>query len=137
MKASASRKQSFIDALARGAPPEIAARSIDVDRATVYRWRASDRSFAERWDDARDRRVELVEGVLFRSAMNGDVTAMIFFLKSHRPDVYNRRQIVSICGDPDAPPIGVAVDERVRFYLPRNFRDGPAPDDPDDEAGTA
>lgn len=132
MKVSGDRKRKFCEALVRGGSPETAARSVGVDRATAYRWRGADATFAERWDEARDRRVEAVETVLYRMAMQQDLGAVIFFLKSHRPEVYNRRQVVAIGGDPD-DPIGVhhtgEVRSKVHFYIPTNGRDKPERDE--------
>jgi hypothetical protein len=127
MKASAKLKASFVDNLARGAPPALAAQAIGVDRATAYRWKAADPAFAEQWDDARDRKTELVEAVLFREAMKGQPWAVCFYLKTNKPAVYNRRQ-----HDPDdAPPVRPDDDyERVVFVLPDNSRHLPEPDPP-------
>jgi hypothetical protein len=132
MKVSAARKKSFVEALVRGAAPEGAARSIGVDRATAFRWKDADATFAEQWDEARDRRVEAVETVLYRMAMQQDFSAVIFFLKSHRPEICNRRQVVAISGDPDNP-IGVhhsgEVRSNINFYIPTSGHDKPERDE--------
>jgi hypothetical protein len=133
MKVSAERKAKFIDALARGAPPEAAARSIGVDRRTANRWKAADPGFAEQWREAQDRKIELIEAVLFRQAMGGDLGAICFFLRANRPEIYNRRQVIALGGDPDAPPIGVATNN-VIFYMPSNGRDQPEAEGDDVDA---
>ena len=66
----------------------------------------------------------------------GNLLACIFWLKSHKPSVYNRKQVVAIGGDPDGPPISVEADERVFFYMPSNGRDRPEPDEAPDEPPT-
>lgn len=128
MKGTAERKGKFIAALTRGAPPVAAAQSVGIDRATAYRWRASDRSFAEKWAEATDCKTELIEAVLFREALAGQPWAVCFFLKSNKPATYNRRQ-----HDADAFPLDDGrhdAEPRVVIHLPANFRDRPAPDDP-------
>jgi hypothetical protein len=74
--------------------------------------------------------------VLYRMAMEKDLGAVIFFLKCHKPEVYNRRQVFALGGDPDNP-FAVhhhgAVESNVHFYMPSNRRDQPeAEDDGDD-----
>ena len=103
MKVSAAKKRTFVDVLVRGQTPAGAAQAIGVDRRTAYRWRAIDPAFAEEWTDARETKIENVETVLYRQAMGGDITAIIFFLKAHRPETYNRRMRISLEGDFDNP----------------------------------
>jgi hypothetical protein len=131
MKVSAALKEQFCEHMVRGQTPESAARAIGIDRTTAYRWRAADASFAAEWEQARERKIEAVENVLYRQAMVGEAWAVCFFLKAHRPDLYNRRQVIAVGGDPDAPPIGIA-GEVVHFYMPPNHRD--EPEEIDDDA---
>jgi hypothetical protein len=123
MKRSPSRKAEFVRALVKGATPEGAARRIGVTRETAYQWRRADPAFAKAWATATDRKVELVESILFRMAKRWDLGAVIFFLKSYRPEVFNRRQQISVGGDPELPPIGLDVSQNLVIYLPANFRD--------------
>ena len=110
--------------LAKGNSVAQAAAAIGCSRACVYDWRASDNELRLAWDDAVDQATEAIESVLYKKAKSGDLLACIFWLKSHRPSIYNRKQVVSIGGDPDAPPIGIEVSN-VHFYMPSNGRDGP------------
>src|SRR5580704_3306407 len=61
MKLSAEKKRRFCEALVRGQTPDLAAQAIGINGATVYRWRASDPSFAAAWLDAREHKTEVVE----------------------------------------------------------------------------
>lgn len=135
MKVSRERKEKFCAALVGGASPALAAQAVGITRGTSYAWRASDPVFAAAWEEARAHQIENVETQLYRMAMEKDLGAVIFFLKSHKPEIYNRRQLIGIGGDGDSPPISVVQhdsDERVFFYLPKNFRDEPEvlPDEP-------
>lgn len=111
--------------LAKGHSVAQAAAAIGCERGTVYGWRSSDDELRIAWDDAVDQATEVIKSVLYKKAKGGDLLACIFWLKSHKPSVYNRKQVVAIGGDPDGPPIGVSVDERVIIYMPSNMRDQP------------
>jgi hypothetical protein len=128
MKVGKERKDRFCAALVGGASPALAAQAVGISRGTAYAWKASDAAFAAQWDEACAHKIENVETQLYRMAMEKDLGAVIFFLKSHRPEIYNKRQLIGIGGDADSPPINVVnhdSDERVFFYLPKNFRDEP------------
>jgi hypothetical protein len=145
MKVSAAKKALFCETLVRGGSTAGAAQAIGVDRSTVFRWKAADPAFAEAWDTARDTKVDLVETTLYRMAMQKDIAAVIFFLKSHRPEVYNRRMQIAVGGDEENPLIvdhahRIASDEPWVIMMPPNGRDQPEPEteaptiEADDEA---
>ena len=52
---------------------------------TAYRWREVDREFAARWDEAHENAVDAVESKLYQTALSGNIVAIIFYLKAHRP----------------------------------------------------
>ena len=132
-KVSAEKKRAFVDAMVRGQPPALAAQLIGIDRVTAYRWRAADPAFAEAWIEATETKVEMVENQLYRMAMNGDIAAVIFFLKSNRPTIYNRRMEIAVGGDADSPLVvdhlhhGDVGDPWV-IMMPENGRDRPEPE---------
>lgn len=131
MKVNAAKKELFCEVLVRGQSPAGAARAIGVDRATVYRWRAVDPEFAEAWDTARETKVEMVETVLYRMAVEQDLGAICFFLKAHRPELYNKRMLIGLGGDPDNPLSvnhGIDDSEPWVIMMPENGRDRPDPD---------
>jgi transposase len=118
MKVSAAKKQAFCDLLVHGQTPEGAANAIGVGRSTVYNWKAEDKAFAVRWNEARERKIEAVENVLYQMAMEKDLGAICFFLKAHRPELYNRRTLV-LEGNADAP---MQTETRVMIYPRREGR---------------
>jgi hypothetical protein len=134
VKVSAATKELFCEALLRGQSPVGAARAIRVDRATAYRWRAGDPTFAEAWIAARETKIELVETVLYRMVREKDLGAICFFLKAHKPEIYNRRIQIAVGSDPDDP---LSIDhlhhgdasEMVHIYMPPNGRDQLDPDE--------
>ena len=67
-----------------------AAAAVGIRRATVYEARKTDQAFAEAMDETEGACIEQVEQTLYRRAVEGQSdTAIIFFLKSHKPEVYS------------------------------------------------
>jgi Helix-turn-helix domain len=120
------REATFLRLLAKGNAVGEAAAAIGCSRQCVYDWRNSDDAFRLAWDQSVEHATEIVESVLYKQARGGNLLAAIFWLKSHKPSVYNRKQIVSIGGDADSPPIGIDHhhhgDTR-RIIIPHNGRD--------------
>jgi hypothetical protein len=114
MKISAARKAQFCEAMFKGHTPEGAARAIGVSRRTAYNWKAAAAAFAAQWDEVREIKVENVDTMLYRMAMEKDLGACTAFLKACRPEVYNRKRVVAIGGDPGASP--VTVEHRAMIW---------------------
>ena len=127
---TSQKRETFLARLADGASVTQAAAAIGAGRATMYDWRAADEAFRTAWDEAVESATEVIKSVLYNQAREGNLLACIFWLKSHKPCVYNRKQVVAIGGDPDAPPISVDTDQRVVIYMPSNLRDRPEEPEP-------
>ena len=81
-----TKKKRFIETLAaQGTVSHAAAQAAGVSRNTAYRWRQEDQEFARLWDEAHENAVDAVESVLYQSALRGNIVAIIFYLKAHRP----------------------------------------------------
>jgi hypothetical protein len=80
-----TRKKRFLDTLSVQGTVSHAAQAAGVSRNTAYRWRQEDHEFAAAWDEAHENAVDAVESVLYQSALNGNIVAIIFYLKAHRP----------------------------------------------------
>jgi hypothetical protein len=131
---TAKRRRAFLDALREGASVYAAARHIGVSRAAMYEWRADDEQFDLEWSEAVEQITDAVETKLYKEAMSGNIVALIFWLKAHRPTLYNQKQYVPIpvpTISPDAvpEPLGAIQDPRmvnnITFMLPPNNRDQP------------
>jgi len=85
-----------IEALRAGRRPGTAARLIDVDRTTLYNWKREHAAFAAAWDDAVAEAVDKVEGVLYDLALSGDIQACVYWLKNHRPEIYDRVTMIKL-----------------------------------------
>lgn len=58
---------------------------------TVYDWMNKNPEIAAAIKKGRDKSIDMVENALFQSAINGNVTAMIFYLKNRAPERYKDR----------------------------------------------
>jgi transposase-like protein len=158
------KRETFLRALATGTMTvEQAAEAIGVDRRTVYKWRDALPEFRQGWDVAVDASADKLEARLHELALGGDVTALIFLLRSRKPEVYNptlvlRRAMLELAlakaraetgtvptieGQAEARPMIYPVEARDQLEVPRLLRGGaPAPiaeiddereDDPEEE----
>lgn len=82
-----TRKKRFIATLCAQGTVSNAAQAAGVSRQTAYRWRHEDDEFAFLWEEASETAVDAVESVLYQKALNGDIVAIIFYLKAHRPSI--------------------------------------------------
>ena len=59
-----------------------AAKKIGVDRGTPYKWMKQDPEFKERVDEVINVPLDYVEGKLFEQISAGNITGIIFYLKT-------------------------------------------------------
>lgn len=76
----------FLLALSEGLHVCEAVRRAGVSRSTVYNWKNDDPAFAEAWNDALETMLDNVENAIYTAAMQGNVTAQIFILKTKGKD---------------------------------------------------
>ena len=69
---------------------DIAAK-MGISVTTVYDWMNKNTKIAAAIKKGRDKSIDMVENALFKSAINGNVTAMIFYLKNRAPERYKDR----------------------------------------------
>lgn len=104
MKLNAEKRQQILGALRAGADVGIAASIVNCSRQAIYALRKRDPKFADAMDEARAFADEKVVRALFKAAsQEGNVTAMIFWLKNRRPDQWRDRQQVEHSGKEGAP----------------------------------
>lgn len=72
-----------------------AAKAAKVSRMSIYRWADADPDFKLRMEEAMAGHIDRVEGALYKNAIEGNTTAQIFYLKSKRPQVWNKKQVES------------------------------------------
>lgn len=151
------RADHFIQHILLGHGPVTAAEAIGVCRATVYNWRKRYPEFAERWEHAVGATVDFVEEVVYRQALGGNLQAAFFWLRAHKPEVYDRPALARLAlmnaalSARSSGKITISVDENgipqlvenntnpVRIYMPDNGRSKlidqpPEPEQPAQEA---
>lgn len=98
------RKAMFINNLrASGGIICVACESTGINRSTYYRWRESDKDFADMVDEVMDAQVDFVESKLMELINAHDTTATIFYLKTKgkkRGWTERQQPIVAISTEP-------------------------------------
>lgn len=105
-------KAVFLDHLRATCNVTLASRASGVNSGTAYKHRREDALFAERWDEAINEGIDLLESEAHRRAFKGTEEAVwhkgeevgyvtkysdpltMFLLKAHRPDKYRERSEV-------------------------------------------
>ena len=105
-------KAAFLDTLRETANVTVAARSVGITLGTAYKHRKDDALFAERWEEAINEAVDMLEAEAHRRAFQGTEEPVfyqgcevgyvrkysdpltMFLLKAHRPDKYRERSEV-------------------------------------------
>lgn len=82
-------------------------KKVGIGRTTYYDWLQSDPAFAHEVEMIKEMRVDYIEAKLMQGIDTGNMTGIIFALKSLKPDVYSERLQVTGKGD---LPIKVEVD---------------------------
>jgi hypothetical protein len=88
--ATAAYKKRFLDKLAQGNSPRVAAELAEISHATIYNWRKDDAEFTTAWEEAIQAGVDRVETALVQRAIEKDTPAALAYLKAYRPELYAR-----------------------------------------------
>jgi len=96
----------------------LVAKSFDVSRTTVYTLFEKHPELKVCLQDEREKMIDNVESALYNQALDGNTTAMIFFLKTQGKGrgYIERSELTGKDGDPLPPAI-------INVYLPDNGRD--------------
>ena len=73
---------AILESLKDGATITDACKAAGVSRVALYVWRKEDEAFDHHIQEALESRVQRVEDALYKSAINGNTTAQIFYLKN-------------------------------------------------------
>lgn len=104
----------FLAALRNSGNVRAACQAAKVERMTAYRHRKKSPVFAQKWEDALQDAVDVLEAVAWKRAQDISDTLLIFLLKAHRPDVYSdkvRLEIVRREAERMAEGTGFTADE--------------------------
>lgn len=96
-KRQARDKQTLIDQLNKTPIIHVACEKTAIARATYYRWRKDDEKFAAAADEAihEGERIinDMAESQLISAIRDKNMTAIIFWLKSHHPLYANKVEV--------------------------------------------
>lgn len=74
------------------------AEKMNISRNCLYEWRQKSSVISDAFKKGENRAVDNVENALYSAAMNGNITAQIFFLKNRRPDAWKDKRDTEITG---------------------------------------
>ncbi len=102
-KITQQMKDALVDAMMRGATMGTAALKFGVSRQAIYNAMEKDPRFAEKLNAARGTADDAVEAALYRNAINGNVTAQIFWLKNRRPNEWRDAHEIDLANKDGRP----------------------------------
>lgn len=107
------QKEVLIEELRKRPIVQSACQKVGIGRATFYRWKKEDRSFADAVDGALETGAGLVndmaESQLLSGIRDGNMTAIIFWLKHHHPAYATRIELLAAS---NAPEMDFSDEER-------------------------
>lgn len=104
----------------------LACKTFGINRDTYYEWRKKYPEFAAKADEAIDRRIDMAEDMLNRKCLEGDVTAIIFTLKTigKRRGYVERQEITGAEGE-GTTPIQIEIVDRRQTEEVKENAEGP------------
>ena len=89
-------QEAVIDGLKDGATITDACKAAGIERTIYYLWCVKEPEFAKKAEAAKDSRIYRVEDALFKSALDGNVTAQIYFLQNRASDKWQDKRAVDL-----------------------------------------
>lgn len=121
--------EKIVDAIKKGAPYSIAAKSAGISTSTLYRWRRQFPDFAERIERAEaETAVEYLEDVR-QAAAKGNTKAMLWWLEKRYPDIFGHQKGEK--GGDDSLDLSRLSDDELEEYI--ELAEKAAPGDASDE----
>jgi len=97
IKRQNNKKEALVEEIKKRPIIEAACKKVGIGRATFYRWRKADEKFAEQIDYALNEGKALVndmaESQLISAIRDRNLSAIIFWLRSHHNDYRNKVEI--------------------------------------------
>lgn len=75
------------------------AANIGIDVRTLYRWKKKDSRISQSLKKGKEIADYAVENALYKSAIEGNVTAQIFWLKNRKPQQWRDKQNMELSGE--------------------------------------
>ena len=113
MKTSKSDKKRIIEAVLESVSSGVSmakgCKAAGIDFSTFWRWRKESKELDKKVIDIIEGRTQVVEDALFASALKGNVTAQIFWLKNRAPDRWKDRYEGEVGGEVKLKPLRVII----------------------------
>lgn len=91
------KKQKFIEAYkATNGNITDSSAIAEIDRSTYYKWLQDDKEFAMQILDSEANLNDEIRQILIQKAAEGDMTAVIFYLKNRHPDFKQEKAQINI-----------------------------------------
>ena len=87
-KYTAEKQNIVIDLISEGKTFAEATQKVGISRSLEWCERKANDVYAEKIETAKELRIQSVEGKLYDLCKEGNITAIIFFLKCNRPSKY-------------------------------------------------
>lgn len=96
-----------------GLANEQIAKNMGIAESTLYEWQKKYSELSEALKETKEIIDYEVENALYIAALNGNVTAQIFWLKNRRPDKWREKQDIGITGEvkTENPFVGLTTEE--------------------------
>ena len=112
-KQKRERQNAFLNALGKnGNHLTNACNSIGISRTIVHKWRKNEPDFDLKYREVKEGVIDDVEGALYKKAMDGNVTAQIYFLKTQGK---NRGYVETIHNVNTERPIAEIISEKSKL----------------------
>ena len=83
----------------RGLMNDQIAQNMGISETTFYKWKAENAEFAKVLKEDKDYCDDMVENALYKSALEGNTTAQIFYLKNRRRSDWRDKQELEVSGE--------------------------------------
>lgn len=83
----------------RGLMNDQIAQNMGISETTFYKWKAENAEFAKLLKEDKDYCDDMVENALYKSALEGNTTAQIFYLKNRRRSDWRDKQELEVSGE--------------------------------------
>lgn len=103
------QKKAFLESLRSGVTIKDACKAVDLSRDTIWRWRKKWKGFDNKIFSIIDSRTQTVEDALYASALKGNVTAQIFWLKNRAKERWKDRYEHGVEGKMKIEPLIVKL----------------------------
>lgn len=86
------------------------AHNIGINVATLYKWKNAHSEICDALKKSKEVADRAVENALYKKALSGDTTAIIFWLKNRRPNDWRDKRETQLSGNVQTVPDRLVID---------------------------